>query len=121
MTKEQRMQRIRHILICGGILLVLYYLAPIVGMAVGGAKGEAFLISGLIHFAYPLYVYVSAVALGIKHGFCSIYAVASAVLFLPTLLIYFTANLWVAALIYGGIALIGNLMGFGLHVLLKTK
>lgn len=114
MSLNKKRKRIRMILVCTGILLALYYLLPIIGMTMDQAKGEAFLSVGLLHLVFPLYLYVSSIILGLKHGFCSIYAVAAVLLFLPTLLIYFNGSLWVAALIYGGIALAGNLMGWGL-------
>ncbi len=119
MNMEAKRKRIRMILVLCGVMLAMYYLLPIIGMGMDEASRNAFMTSGLLYCAFPLYLYVSSVFLGIKHGFCSIYAVAAAVLFLPTLLIYFTPNTWVAALIYGGIALAGNVMGFGVHTILK--
>ncbi len=116
---EAKRKRMRMILVLCGVMLAVYYLLPIVGMCMDEASRNAFMTSGLLYCAFPLYQYVSSVLLGVKHGFCSIYAVAAAVLFLPTLLIFFTSNTWVAALIYGGIALAGNLMGFGVHTILQ--
>ncbi len=116
---EAKRKRIRTILVLCGVMLGVYYLLPIVGLGMDEASRNAFMTSGLLYFAFPLYQYVSSVFLGIKHGFCSVYAVAAAVLFLPTLLVFFTSNTWVAALIYGGIALAGNLMGFGVHIILQ--
>ncbi len=114
MNLKKRRKRIRMILSLCGILLALYYILPAIGMAMEPSKGEIFLNVGLLHLLFPLYLYISSIILGVKYGFCSIYAVASALLFLPTLLIYFTSNVWVASLIYGGIALGGNFMGVGL-------
>ena len=119
MTLEKKRKRIRMILVLCGFMLAVYYVLPLVGMGMDEASRNAFMTSGLLYCAFPLYLYISSVVLGIKHGFCSIYAVAAAVLFLPTLLIYFTANAWIAALIYGGIALAGNAMGFGVHTILQ--
>lgn len=115
MTKKQRKKRIKAILVCSGLLMAIYYVLPLVGLGMDEPTGTAYLGTGLLHMVFPLYLYVTSVYLGIRHGFCSIYAVAAAVLFLPTLLLYFNPLLWYAALIYGGIALAGNLMGFGLH------
>lgn len=102
------------IIVCSGILLALYYVLPVFGMSLDAAKSEMFLNVGLLHLLFPLYLYISAIVLGVKHGVCTIYAVAAAVLFLPTLLLYFNGGVWVASLIYGVIALVGNLMGAGL-------
>ncbi len=115
MTKKKRFQRIKSILICGGILLALYYLFPLGGLTLEAVAADAYLSVGLLHLAYPLYIYVSAVYLGMRHGFCSVYVLAVAILFFPTLLVYFGGGTWPAGLIYGGIALAGNLMGFGLQ------
>lgn len=117
MSIQKKRKRIRMILALCGILLGFYYLLPLVGYALDDATANAFMTTGLLYCAFPLYLYVSSVLLGIKHGFCSIYAVAAAVLFLPTMLIYFTVSAWGAALVYGGIALVGNLMGFGVHTI----
>lgn len=119
MSLEKKRKRIRMILVLCGMMLAVYYLLPMIGMGMDEASRNAFMTSGLLYCAFPLYQYVSSVILGIKHGFCSIYAVAAAILFFPTLLIYFTAGAWAAALIYGGIALVGNLMGFGVHTVLQ--
>ncbi len=119
MSLSKKRKRIRMILILSGILLGIYYLLPLGGMGMDEATANAFITTGLLYGIFPLYVYVSAVILGVKHGFCSIYAVIAAVAFLPTLLLYFQPALWVAALIYGGIALFGNVMGWGVHTLLK--
>jgi len=119
MSLQKKRKRIRWILTLCGVMLGIYYLLPLVGTAMDDATRNAFMTTGLLYCAFPLYLYVSSVLLGVKHGFCSIYAVAAAVLFLPTLLIYFTPSAWTAALIYGGIALVGNLMGFGVHTILK--
>ncbi len=117
MNLETKRKRIRMIMALCGVMLAVYYVLPIVGLGMDEASRNAFMTSGMLYCAFPLYLYISSVLLGIKHGFCSIYAVAAAVLFFPTLLIYFTPNTWVAALIYGGIALAGNLMGFGVHTI----
>lgn len=118
MSKKKKIQRIKALLLCSGLLIAAYYVLPLLGMLLGAAKAEAYLSFGLLHLLFPLYLYVSSILLGLKHGFCSIYAVAAAVLFLPTLLLYFQPTVWPAALIYGAIALGGNLMGWGLRALL---
>ncbi len=111
-------KRIKALIVCGLLLLAAYYLLPLVSAFLDPAVVPAYMTFGLLHLLYPLYLYVSAIVLGFKHGFVSVYAVAAAVLFLPTLLFYFHRSVWPAALIYGGIALLGNLMGFGLKILL---
>ena len=119
MNLEKKRKRIRMILVLCGLMLGVYYVLPIVGMGMDEASRTAFMTTGLLYCVFPLYLYISSVILGVKHGQCSIYAVAAAVLFFPTLLIYFTPNTWVAACIYGGIALVGNLMGFGVRTILQ--
>ena len=117
MTKKQRKKRIKAILVCCGLLAAIYYVLPLIGLGMDEPMGTAYLSTGLLHMVFPLYLYITSVYLGVRHGFCSIYAVAAAVLFLPTFLLYFNPAIWYAALIYGGITLVGNLMGFGLHIL----
>lgn len=118
MDLKTKRKRIYTILVCSGILLALYYLLPLCGLGLQGEKADIFMNIGLLQLAYPLYLYVTSVVIGVRFGFCSSYAVASALLFFPTLLIYFHASNWVAALIYGAIALAGNLMGWGVKTLL---
>lgn len=119
MSLKKKRRRIKRILTCCGIMLALYYLLPLFGMAMEPAKVEAYLSVGLLYLAFPLYLYLSSIFLGMKQGLCTVYAVAALVLFLPTMLIYFNVKIWPAALIYGGIALAGNLMGWGLKTVLK--
>lgn len=119
MSMKKKRKRIRMILTCCGILLAFYYLLPALGMGMETAKADAYLSVGLLHLAFPLYLYVSSIVLGLKQGFCSIYAVAAGLLFLPTMLVYFSSSMWPAALIYAAIALAGNLMGWGVQSVLK--
>lgn len=119
MNFKKKRRRIKRILTCCGIMLALYYLLPVIGFAFEPAKAEIYLSVGLIYLAFPLYLYVSSIFLGFKQGLCTVYAVAACVLFFPTMLIYFNAKMWPAAIVYGAIALCGNLMGWGLKRLLK--
>ena len=118
MTLKQKRKRIYTILVCSGILLALYYLLPIFGYSMEGEKADVFMSVGLIPLAYPLYLYGTSIVIGVRFGFCSSYAVAAALLFFPTLLVHFHASYWVAGLIYGAVALAGNLMGWGVKTLL---
>lgn len=119
MNMKKKRKRIRMILTCCGLLLAVYYLLPLMGLRMEADKSDAFLSVGLLNLAYPMYVYVSAVVLGMKQGFCSIYAVAVGLLFFPTLLVYFGSASWPAGLAYAGIALVGNLMGWGVRSITK--
>lgn len=116
---KKRFKRIKALLLCGGLMLGAYYVLPLGGLLLQPAVGAAYMNFGLLHLVFPLYLYISAIILGVKHAFCSVYAVAAALLFLPTLLLYFQPTVWPAALVYGGIALLGNLMGWGLKTVLK--
>ena len=42
-SREEKKKRIKHILLCCALLLAVYYILPIIGMAMDGRKGEVFL------------------------------------------------------------------------------
>ena len=58
MSRKEKKKRIKHILLCCALLLGIYYLLPLIGMAMDGRKGEVFLSTGLIHLLFPLYLLV---------------------------------------------------------------
>ena len=65
----------------------------------------------ILLFVVPSICFVCSLIYGIKHSFHIIYPAIVAVLFLPTIFIFFNSTAWVYALAYGAIALIGNVIG----------
>ena len=57
MNLKKKRRRIKRILTCCGIMLALYYLLPLVGLAMDPTKVEAYLSGGLIYLAFPLYLW----------------------------------------------------------------
>ncbi len=61
--------------------------------------------------AIPLSCFMISYFYGSKHGFVWFYFIAVAVLFIPTIYIFYNETAWIYTIIYGVIALVGNLIG----------
>ncbi|MBD5162030.1 MAG: hypothetical protein HDT14_08480 [Oscillibacter sp.] len=84
------------------ILLALdFYLLPLLA----GDTGSAML---LMLCVMPLIALVSAVAYGVRRGFCPALPIAAFLLFIPAIFMYYNSSAWVYPIAYGVIVLIGN-------------
>lgn len=59
----------------------------------------------------PLVAFCCSVIYGVRHGFTYLLPVIAAILFFPTVFIYYNASAWVYAVFYGVITLAGNRIG----------
>ena len=59
----------------------------------------------------PLIAFICALVYGIKQGFDLLLPIISAVLFTPTLFIYYNESAWVYIVAYAVITLVGNVIG----------
>ncbi len=84
--------------------IVAFYLLPAVIKDTGSGM-TAMLI------AIPLICFVIALVFGIKHSFNLLYPMAVALLFAPTIFIFYNSTAWVYIILYGVIALLGNFIG----------
>jgi hypothetical protein len=86
------------------VLLLDYYLLPLLIRNTGATIMMLLVI-------IPLICAGCSVVYGIKHSFDMIYVLIAAILFIPTIYIFYNYTAWVYVLAYGVIALIGNLVG----------
>ena len=84
--------------------IAAFYLLPLVIRDTG--SGMAVLLFGI-----PVICFITAIIFGIKHSFQWLYAVIIALLFCPTIFIYYNTTAWVYIIAYGVIAAVGNLIG----------
>ncbi len=59
----------------------------------------------------PSICFICSLFYGIKHSFHIMYPAIVAVLFLPTIFIFYNSTAWIYILAYGVIALMGNIIG----------
>jgi len=59
----------------------------------------------------PLICFVCSLVYGIKNSFSLVYAIIVAILFIPTIPIFYNLTAWVYIFGYGSIALVGNAIG----------
>lgn len=90
--------------IYGAVLAADFYLLPLLMRDTGTAMV-------LMLAVMPLVALVTAVACGLGHGFQPMLPLAAAVLFLPTIFLYYNLSAWVYAPFYGLVTLLGNLLG----------
>lgn len=85
-------------------LVLNYYVLPLLIQDTGAAMMILLVI-------IPLLCLVCSITYGIKQGFHLLYAAMAALLFIPSIFIYYNTSAWVYVLIYGVVALIGNGIG----------
>ena len=91
------------------ILLALdFYLAPWLIRDTGTAMLAMLL-------AMPLAAFLTALAYGLRQGFWLLFPLAAAVLFLPSVPLYYNSSAWGYALFYGGTVLAGMALGRAVH------
>ncbi len=93
------------------VIIIDFYILPLLIRDTGSAMIMLLII-------LPFICFVSSVFYGIRHSFHLSYAFIVAILFLPSLFIYYNISAWIYSLIYGIIALAGNLTGY---LLRKTQ
>ncbi len=60
----------------------------------------------------PAVCFVSAMIFGMKNRFQPIYVLLVALLFIPSIFIFYNSTATIYVGIYGGVALVGNLVGY---------
>lgn len=87
-----------------GVNAAAFYLLPLLIQDTG--SGMAILLAMI-----PAVCLVASVVFGRNHGFCWGYPPAVALLFLPTLFLFYNASAWVYVVGYAVVALLGNAIG----------
>ena len=59
----------------------------------------------------PVICFITSIVFGIKHSFKLLYPITVALLFVPTIFMFYNSTAWVYIIVYGVIAFIGNFIG----------
>lgn len=86
------------------VILLDFYLLPLLIIDTGTA---IILLLAVI----PLICFCISILYGIKNSFNALYAIIVAVLFAPSIFIFYNTSAWVYIIAYGVLALIGNAIG----------
>lgn len=85
-------------------LAATFYLLPLI---VHGS-GSAML---MMLFVMPLLTFICAVIYGIRQGFDVLLPIIAAILFAPTIFIFYNTSAWIYVIMYAAVALAGNGIG----------
>lgn len=88
----------------GLALAVIFYALPLLI----GDTGSGMLLLLVI---MPLLTFACAVGYGVRQGFHVGFALAAVLFFAPTIFIFYNASAWSYLVVYGTVALAGNLIG----------
>ena len=86
------------------IIFITFYLIPIL---IQDTESGMFILLIVI----PLITLITSIIYGLRNVFDFIYPLIVAILFIPTLFIYYNASAWTYILVYSMIAVIGELLG----------
>ena len=90
------------------LLLIDFYIIPLVIKDTGSAMVVMLIV-------IPLICLITSVCYGIRNGFDYWYIWSVAIIFIPSIFIFYNPSAWVYAIGYGVIALIGNLIALPLR------
>jgi hypothetical protein len=85
-------------------LVINFYALPLLIRDTGTA---IFILIMLI----PLITFICALIYGVRHGFNLIFPIIVAILFAPTIFIFYNTSAWVYIITYAIVALVGNGIG----------
>lgn len=94
------------------VLLVTYYGFPSLIKDTGSGMW-------ILLIVIPVICFFNALVCGYWKGIQPVYLVSSVVLFIPTIFLYYNDSAMIYSLIYGGIALLGLVLGKGIRKLRK--
>lgn len=86
------------------IILIGFYLVPILIKDTG--SGMTILL-----IVIPLITLITSLMYGLRNTFDYVYPLIVAILFIPTLFIYYNTSAWIYIIVYSVIAVIGELVG----------
>lgn len=86
------------------IIFITFYLIPILIQDTGSGMF-------ILLIVIPLITLITSIIYGLRNVFDFIYPLIVAILFIPTLFIYYNASAWTYILVYSMIAVIGELLG----------
>lgn len=86
------------------IIFITFYLIPILIQDTGSGMF-------ILLIVIPLITLITSIIYGLRNVFDFIYPLIVAILFIPTLFIYYNVSAWTYILVYSMIAVIGELLG----------
>lgn len=86
------------------IIFIAFYLVPILIKDTGSGMF-------ILLIVIPLITLITSIIYGLRNTFDFIYPLLVAILFIPTLFIYYNTSAWVCVIAYSMIAVIGELLG----------
>lgn len=86
------------------IIFITFYLIPILIQDTGSGMF-------ILLIVIPLITLITSIIYGLRNVFDFIYPLIVAILFIPTLFIYYNTSVWTYILVYSMIAVIGELLG----------
>ena len=86
------------------IIFITFYLIPILIQDTGSGMF-------ILLIVIPLITLIASIIYGLRNVFDFIYPLIVAILFIPTLFIYYNTSAWTYILVYSMIAVIGELLG----------
>ena len=86
------------------IMFIAFYLVPILVKDTG--SGMTILL-----IVIPLITLITSLIYGLRNTFDFVYPLIVAILFIPTLFIYYNTSAWIYIIVYSVIAVIGELIG----------
>ena len=107
-------QSLKSMIPYGIIHLLLFYLLPVFIKDTGSAMG--ILLVGI-----PIGCLLTGIFYGCRHSFHLGYALVVMLLFYPSIYIFYNESAQIYTVIYGAIALLGDLAGCGLFYLTRKK
>ena len=86
------------------IMFIAFYLVPMLIKDTG--SGMTILL-----IVIPLITLITSLIYGLRNTFDFVYPLIVAILFIPTLFIYYNTSTWICIIVYSVIAVIGELIG----------
>lgn len=96
------------------VMLLLFYVLPFAMRDTGSAM--SILLVGI-----PAGCFVTALIYGIQHSFNICYVVLVALLFVPSIFMFYNYTAGFYSYVYGAITLLGNGIGAGIHYLIHRN
>lgn len=89
------------------VIIIDFYVLPFIIRDTG---------SGMIMLliVMPVICFISAVIYAFRNGFHLLFAIMTALLFIPTIFIFYNFSAWIYIVSYGITALLGNMLGLAL-------
>lgn len=106
------MKKLRDMIPYLAVIILDFYLLPLLIRDTGSAMLMLLVV-------VPLICFVCSLIYGIKNSFSLVYAVIVAILFIPTIPIFYNTTAWVYIFGYGAVALIGNAIGTVFRKIMK--